>query len=388
MGPLDGVRVVEIGSIGPGPWCAMMLSDMGAEVIRVDRPAYVDAPSDGGPPIDFVNRRGRRSLGVDLKSPAGVEVVLRLAEHADALIEGYRPGVAERLGIGPDACRTRNPRLVYGRMTGWGQDGPLAAAPGHDINYLALTGLLHAIGPAERPVPPLNLVGDFGGGGMLLAFGVVCGVLEAARSGRGQVVDAAMVDGSALLGSMFHGLAQTGGWHDRRESNRLDGGAPFYGTYETADGRWVAIAANEPQFYRVLVETLGFAPGDLPDQMDESTWPDVRARFAAVFRTRTRDEWAELFRSLETCLSPVLTLAEAPEHEHTTARKAFVPVDGVLQPAPAPRFERTPGAVARPMSRPGEHTEALLSEWGFDSGEIDTLLRDRAVVQARNEPCS
>jgi alpha-methylacyl-CoA racemase len=383
MGPLAGIRVVEIGSIGPGPWCAMMLADMGAEVIRVDRPTggATDA-EDGGLPIDFVNRRGRRSLGVDLKHPKGPEVVLRLVEQADALIEGYRPGVTERLDIGPEECLRRNPRLVYGRMTGWGQEGPLSRAPGHDINYLALSGLLHAIGPADsRPVPPLNLVGDFGGGGMMLAFGVVCGVLEASRSGYGQVIDAAMVDGASLLGSMFHGLRQIGQWHDRRESNRLDGGAPFYGTYETADGRWVAIAANEPQFYAVLLEVLGLSPDDLPPQMDQDGWPATRKRFAEIFAGRTREEWEQRFRGLETCFSPVLTLDEALHHEHNEAREAFIPVDGVLQSAPAPRFGRTPGAVARGSARPGEHTETVLRDWGFADTEVTELTRGGVVVQ-------
>lgn len=385
MGPLEGVRIVEIGSIGPGPFCAMMLADMGADVVRVDRPASSPGATDAGDdglPIDFVNRRGRRSLGVDLKHPRGVEVVLRLAETADALIEGFRPGVAERLGIGPDECLRRNPRLVYGRMTGWGQQGPMATAPGHDINYLALTGLLHAIGPAERPIPPLNLVGDFGGGGMLLAFGVVCGVLEASRSGQGQVVDAAMLDGASLLGSMFHGLRQIGQWEDRRESNRLDGGAPFYGTYETADGRWVAIAANEPQFYAVLLDVLELPADELPAQMDQSSWPEMRKRFAEIFAGRTRQEWEQRFAGLETCFSPVLTLDEALRHEHNTTREVFVPVEGVLQPAPAPRFGRTPGAVAGGAARPGEHTETVLRDWGFADAEVSELTRAGAVVPA------
>jgi alpha-methylacyl-CoA racemase len=382
VGPLEGVKVVEIASIGPGPWCAMMLSDMGAEVIRVDRAEHVRDYADGQRPVDFVNRRGRRSIGVDLKNPAGAEVVLRLVEQADALIEGSRPRVAERLGIGPDQCLRRNPRLVYGRMTGWGQVGPLSASPGHDLNYLAITGLLHAIGPAKgRPVPPLNLVGDYGGGGMLLAFGIVSGLFEASRSQRGQVLDAAMVDGVSLLGSNFHGLRQVGVWHDRRESNRLDGGAPFYGTYQTSDGRWVAVAANEPKFYRVLVEALGLSLDELPPQLDQGTWPGVKERFAAIFLTRTRDEWVKLLQPLETCFSPVLTLDEALGHEHSVARSAFVPVDGVLQAAPAPRFGRTPGAVAGPAARPGEHTEQALRDWGFTTAEITDLETSQAIAQ-------
>ena len=382
-GPLAGVKVVEIGSIGPGPWCAMMLSDMGAEVLRVDRAAAVRDHVPGERSYEFATLRGRRSVGVDLKHPGGAEVVLRLVEQADALIEGSRPGVAERLGIGPDACLARNPRLVYGRMTGWGQDGPLAQAPGHDLNYLALSGLLHAIGPADgRPVPPLNLVGDYGGGGMLLAFGIVAGLFEAGRSGRGQVLDAAMLDGSLLLGSLFHGLRQTGRWRDEREANRLDGGAPYYGTYETADGKWVAIAANEPKFYAVLLDTLGLAGEELPEQQDERGWPELRRRFAAVFRTKTRDHWAEIFRARETCFAPVLTLDEAPKHEHSIAREAFVPVDGVLQPAPAPRFARTPAAVAGPAAVPGEHTEKALRDWGFSPEEVTGLVAAQTVVQA------
>jgi alpha-methylacyl-CoA racemase len=380
-GPLDGVKVVEIASIGPGPWCAMMLADMGAEVLRVDRAEHVRGPVDVARTVDFVARRGRRSVGVDLRHPDGAEVVLRLVERADALIEGSRPGVAERLGIGPDVCLARNRRLVYGRMTGWGQEGPLADRPGHDLNYLARTGLLHAIGPAERPVPPLNLLADYGGGGMLLAFGVVAGLLEASRSGRGQVVDAAMVDGAALLGAVFHGQRQTGMWHDRREANRLDGGAPFYGTYETADGRFVAVGANEPQFYRVLVDALGLSLDELPPQLDQASWPDVRKRFAAVFRTRTRDEWATLFAPLETCVTPVLTLDEALHDASAVARDAFVPVDGLLQAAPAPRFGRTPGAVSGPAARPGEHTAEALRAWGFAADEIIELAARQAIVE-------
>ncbi|WP_440712441.1 CaiB/BaiF CoA transferase family protein [Gordonia sp. FQ] len=383
MGPLEGIKVVEVGSIGPGPWCAMMLSDMGAEVIRVDRADHARAYTPDSPtPIDFSNRRGRKSLAVDLKSPEGVETVLTLAEGADALIEGFRPGVAERLGIGPDAALARNPRLVYGRMTGWGQDGPLATTPGHDINYLALTGLLHTIGPKNRPMPPLNLVGDFGGGGLLLAFGVVTGILSAQRTGVGQVVDAAMLDGASLLGAMVHGMSQLGMWTDERENNRHDGGAPFYNTYETADGRFVAIAANEPQFYKVLVETLGFTLDKLPAQGDRSSWPEMRARFAAVFSTKTRDEWDGVFADLATCYSPVLTLAEARVNDHNTARGVFVEHDGIVQPAPAPRFGKTPAAIAGPAPHPGQHSREVLAGWGFSDDEIDALVAAGAVVDA------
>ncbi|MFT3660753.1 MAG: CaiB/BaiF CoA-transferase family protein [Gordonia sp. (in: high G+C Gram-positive bacteria)] len=383
MGPLEGIRVIEVGSIGPGPWCAMMLSDMGAEVIRVDRADHARAYTpDAPPPIDFANRRGRKSVAVDMKSPEGVETVLRLAESADALIEGFRPGVAERLGIGPDVVLARNPRLVYGRMTGWGQDGPMAAVPGHDINYLALTGLLDAIGPRERPMPPLNLVGDFGGGGLLLAFGVVTGIVSAQRTGEGQVVDAAMLDGASLLGGLVHGMSQIGMWKPERESNRHDGGAPFYNTYETADGRFVAIAANEPQFYRVMVETLGLPVDELPAQGDQSTWPAMRARFAEVFKTRTRDEWDDVFAGLETCYSPVLTLAEARVNEHNLARRVFVDHDGISQPAPAPRFSGTPATIAGPAPHPGEHSREVLAGWGLPAERIDALIDSGAVVDA------
>ncbi|MEU6561457.1 CaiB/BaiF CoA transferase family protein [Nocardia nova] len=386
MGPLEGVKVVEVGSIGPGPWCAMMLSDMGAEVIRVDRVDDVRNHRPGHRPIDFVNRRGRRSIAVDLKQPDGPGIVLRLAQQADILIEGFRPGVAERLGIGPEQCRARNPRLVYGRITGWGQDGPMAQVPGHDINYLALSGLLHTIGPKEKPMPPLNLVGDFGGGGLLLAFGVICGYVEAQRSGNGQVVDAAMLDGAALIGSMVHGLRQIGEWTETRESNRHDGGAPFYGTYETSDGHWVAVAANESRFYRVLVEALGLSLEDLPAQHDQACWPATRARFAEIFRTRTRAEWVELLQPLDTCFSPVLTLDEALHHEHNVSRDVFVPHDGILQSAPAPRFDRTPGRIQGPAAEPGEHTEKVLRDWGFSSEEISALSEQEAIAQLPGDP--
>ncbi|ALJ19293.1 CaiB/BaiF CoA transferase family protein [Microbacterium sp. No. 7] len=380
-GPLNGLRVIEVGAIGPGPWCAMMLSDMGAEVIRVDRAAEARAHrADGPPPIELVTRRGRKSVALDLKRPEGVEALLRLVESADALIEGFRPGVAERLGIGPDACLARNPRLVYGRMTGWGQDGPLAQVPGHDLNYLALTGILSTIGPAERPVPPLNLVGDFGGGGLLLAFGVLAGVLSARATGEGQVIDAAMTEGASLLGGLLHGMHQIGMWKDQREANRHDGGSPHYNVYETADGGFVAVAANEPQFYRALVEALGWSLDELPPQYDQDAWPQMRQRFAAAFKERTRDEWVALMAGVETCFSPVLTLAEAREHEHNVARGAFVPHDGIVQPAPAPHFARTPGRIQGPAAFPGEHSVDVLSRWGFTDAEIAALQDAGAVA--------
>ena len=359
MGPLEGVRVVEIAGIGPGPFCAMLLADMGAEVVRVDRPAAEDSPG-----LPQLLGRGRRSLVVDLKHERGAEVVLRLAASADALIEGFRPGVAERLGIGPDVCLARNPRLVYGRMTGWGQDGPLRHAAGHDIDYIAVAGALHPIGQQGRaPVPPLNLLGDYGGGGLLLAFGIACGLLEARRSGQGQVIDAAIVDGAALLTTMVHELAPLGLWNERRGTNLLDGGAPFYGVYETADGEHMAVGALEPKFYAELLGRLGLDAGDLPAPADRARWPQLRERLAAVFRTRTRAEWCELLEGSDACVAPVLRPSEAPAHRHNLERGTFVPVGGSPQPAPAPRFSRT--AAVLPDPPPVAPTDAadVLRDW-------------------------
>ena len=384
-GPLAGLRVVELAGIGPGPFAAMMLSDMGAEVVRVDRAAAV---GDGtAPPLWDVNARGRRSVGVDLKHPAGPEVVLRLVERADALIEGFRPGVAERLGIGPDACLARRPSLVYGRMTGWGQAGPAAQAAGRDINYVALSGTLAMIGRAgEPPVPPLNLLGDFGGGGLLLAFGIVCGIVEAARSGAGQVVDAAMLDGAALLAGAIHGLRAGSDWGPwgKRGTNLLDTGAWFYEVYETADGRFVSVGAIDPAACRDLVEALGLGDsadggGPVPDQLDRSTWPEMKRRVAARFRTRTRDEWCRALDGSDVCFAPVLDPDEAPHHPHLRERGTFVEVDGVVQPAPAPRFTRTPPRVAGPPPAPGEHTDEALADWGFAAAEIGTLRAAGAI---------
>ena len=379
-GPLHGYRVVEIAGIGPGPFAGMMLADMGAEVIRVDR-ASAAAGGDAVVPQPDLLARGRRSVAVDLKRPGGAEVVLRLAERADALVEGFRPGVAERLGIGPEDCRARNPRLVYGRMTGWGQDGPHAAAAGHDINYIALAGPLGAIGRAgEAPVPPLNLVGDFGGGGMLLAFGVACGLLEAARSGEGQVIDAAMVDGAALLMTMFHGMAAAGFWRPERGTNLLDSGAPFYDVYETADGGYVSVGSIEPQFYAELLRLAGLDAGqDLPAQMDREHWPAMKERIAAVFRGKTRDEWCALMAGSDVCFAPVLSMDEAPAHPHNAARRTFTEVAGVTQAAPAPRFSRTPGEISRPPARPGQHTGEALRDWGFSDSET-ARLREAAII--------
>ncbi|HEX2850587.1 MAG TPA: CaiB/BaiF CoA-transferase family protein, partial [Acidimicrobiales bacterium] len=370
----------EIAGIGPGPFTAMLLSDMGAEVIRVDRAQAVMGGDPSKPPTDVLNR-GRRSIGVDLKNPDGVQTVLRLVEQADALIEGFRPGVAERLGIGPDDCFARNPKLVYGRMTGWGQDGPMASAAGHDINYIALAGALDPIGRAgEAPVPPLNLVGDFGGGGMFLAFGVACALLEAQRSGQGQVVDAAMVDGAATLTAMFHGMRAMGFWNEERGTNLLDTGAHFYDVYECADGKYVSIGSIEPQFYAELLQRTGLAGDpDLAGQMNRSKWPELKARLAEVFKTKTRAEWSEVMEGTDVCFAPVLSLSEAPEHPHNVARGTFTEVAGVVQPAPAPRFSRTPGEISRPASHAGQHTDEALADWGFSSDEIAKLREAGAV---------
>ena len=378
-GPLRGVRVIELAGIGPGPFAGMMLADMGAEVLRIDRAASVRAEVPDGPRNDVLGR-GRRSVGVDLKHPDGVRTVLRLVDGADVIYEGFRPGVTERLGLGPDICLARNPRIVYGRMTGWGQDGPLAHAAGHDINYIALSGALHTIGRlGERPVPPLNLVGDFGGGGMLLAYGIVCALVERAASGKGQVVDAAMVDGSAALMALIYGAHHAGWWKDERGANMIDGGSHFYDTYETRDGKFVAIGAVEPQFYALLLELTGLAGEELP-QHDRTRWPAMRARLAAIFKTKTRDEWCALMEGTDVCFAPVLALSEAPHSAHAVARRAFRELAGVVQPAPAPRFSRTAGELDRPPPYPGEHTDAALRDWGFRPDEIATLREARAIA--------
>jgi alpha-methylacyl-CoA racemase len=385
MGPLTGVRVVEMAGIGPGPFCAMMLSDMGAEVLRVERRPVEGAAAAPLDPIYNPGRagvlnRGRRSVGLDLKKPGAVEAVLRLIGRADALIEGFRPGVMERLGLGPDVCEQSNPRLVYGRMSGWGQHGPLARAAGHDINYISLSGALHAIGPRDSgPVPPLNLVGDFGGGGMFLAFGIVCALLEARTSGRGQVVDAAMCDGAATLMNMIYGFRALGQWSEARGSNLLDGGAPFYGAYRCADGRYLSIGPLEPQFYAELLRRCGVDDPELADASDPSRWPRLRERMHEVFATRSRDEWCRVLEGSDACYAPVLDLEEAPRHPHNLARGVFTEEAGVVQANPAPRFSRTPGAIQGPPPLPGEHTETALADWGFSTDNLSVLRSSGAI---------
>ncbi len=382
MGPLQGLRVIELASIGPGPMCAMLLADQGADVIRIDRVE----PSGLGVPIDKrfeITGRGRRSVALDLKAPAGRDAVLRLIDHADVLIEGFRPGVAERLGLGPADCHARNAGLVYGRMTGFGQSGPLAQAAGHDLNYIALTGALHAIGPGDgKPVPPLNLVGDYGGGSLYLAFGLMAALFERQASGRGQVVDAAMVDGAGSLMSIFYGMHASGAWKDQRGSNLLDGGAPFYDTYPTADQRHVAIAALEPKFFAELVQRLGLDEKFIETQHDRSQWPALRRAIAAAIGSKSRDECCALLEGSDACFAPVLGIDEAPKHAHARARGSFIELNGVVQPAPAPRFDRTGADMPRPAPVVGAHTDQVLVEAGFRADEIAALLADGVALQA------
>jgi alpha-methylacyl-CoA racemase len=377
MGPLAGIKIVEFAGIGPGPMCAMLLADLGADVLRVDRinPAPAKFRSN-------ILNRNRPSIALDLKHPAGKEAALRLIGDADALIEGFRPGVMERLGLGPDVGLARNPRLVYGRMTGWGQDGPLAMAAGHDINYIALTGVLHAIGPKDGPPsPPLNLIGDFGGGALYLALGVVSAVLSAARTGKGQVLDVAMVDGAASLATAAYGLRAMGLWKDERASNQVDGGAHYYGAYETKDGKHISIAAIEPQFYAELLQRLGLEKEELPDQLDREQWPAMRKRLEGIFRQKTRDEWCTLLEGTDVCFAPVLTLGEAPAHPHNKARGAFVELDGVVQPAPAPRFSATPLELRSGPPAVGANTREALAHWGFSRQDVAALLEAGAAWQ-------
>ncbi len=378
MGPLEGVRVVELQGIGPGPFCGMMLADMGAEIIRIDRAGSVGQAANQ---TDIL-ARGRKSIGVDLKHSDGVETVLKLIETADILIEGFRPGVTERLGLGPTVCFARNPRLVYGRMTGWGQTGSMAPVAGHDINYISLSGALHAIGEKDRnPVPPLNLVGDFGGGGMLLAFGIAAALFETQKSGKGQVIDAAMTDGSALLMNAVFGIMNTGHWHHERGTNLLDGGAHFYGTYATQDAKYVSIGSIEPQFYALLLEKTGLDKDEsLPRQMSREDWPQLRDKLEAIFLTKTRDEWDAIMLGTDICYAPVLNFDEAYHHPHNVERATFVESVGIKQAAPAPRFSRTAVELPTPSVAPGAQTQEILENLGMSASEIDALREQGAVA--------
>ncbi len=379
MGVLSGYKVVEFAGIGPAPMCAMLLSDMGAEVLRLDRAEDADL----GVPTDAkfnLLGRGRRSVAIDLKKQAGTEAALKLIDQADALIEGFRPGVMERLGLGPEVCLARNPRLVFGRMTGWGQEGPLANVVGHDINYIALIGALHSIGRKdEAPVPPLNLVGDFGGGGVFLALGVVGALLETQKSGQGQVIDVAMIDGAASLMTGIYGLRAAGKWTDKRGENILDTGAHYYNVYETSDGQYLSIGSIEAKFYAELLRLTGLEKEELPRQNERAEWPVLTEKLAAIFKTRTLAEWNELLEGSDICYAPVLNMADAPNHPHNKERGTFVEVAGVPQPAPAPRFSRTPSAIQSPPANPGEHTEEALRDWGFDTGELEQLRGSGAI---------
>lgn len=374
VGPLKGLRVVELQGIGPAPFCGMLLADLGAEVISIARKS---SPADRAA---LISERGKLSIALNLKVPEGVDVVLRLCEHSDVLIEGFRPGVTERLGIGPEACMARNPRLVYGRMTGWGQTGPLANAAGHDINYISLSGALHAVGRAgERPVPPLNLVGDFGGGGMFLAFGVMSAVFEAKRSGIGQVVDVSMVEGSAALMHMMYAMKAQGQWHDARGTNLLDGAAHFYDTYETADGKYVSIGALEPEFYRLLVKLTGVDAAEFSSHMDPEHWPALREKLAAVIRQKTRAEWCAILEGTDACFAPVLSMSEAPQHPHNRDRGSFIEVAGVSQPAPAPRFSRSNPQSPKSAAPAGSDAQAVLHCAGYSDSQIQSL-RERGAL--------
>jgi len=375
VGPLKGLKIIELAGIGPGPFCGMMLSDMGAEVIRVERPGAMDVSKD-------VLCRGRRSIAVDLKTEAGRNVVLDLIAQADAVFEGFRPGVMERLGLGPDACLAKNPALVYGRMTGWGQEGPLAKVAGHDINYISLTGALHSIGRAgEKPVAPLNLVGDFGGGGMYLAFGIVCALLEARTSGKGQVVDAAMVDGSASLMAMFSTFQGAGQFSEEREAHMLDGAAHFYDTYETSDGKYISIGSIEPQFYQLLIEKAALDPKVFSPQMNPQQWGELTSVLTEVFKAKTRDEWCDIMEGTDVCFSPVLSLREAPEHHHLKARETYLTLDGIVQPSPAPRFSRSSPDIPTKGKVPGEDSRAVLGDYGLTEKQIQQLINSGIVTE-------
>ena len=375
MGPLKGLKVLEMAGIGPGPFCAMMLADMGAEVIRIDRLSH----KGSGHRANVLNR-GRRSIALDLKNPAAVETVLKLVDRADALVEGFRPGVMERLGLGPDACLERNPKLIFGRMTGWGQSGPLAQAAGHDINYISIAGALGAMGYSDRaPAPPLNLVGDFGGGAMYLLTGILAALFERHNSGQGQVIDAAMTDGTASLLSPFFGLMAMNMWTTDRQANKLDGGAHYYGSYECSDGKYISIGSIEPQFYALLLEKCGIQDEAFLAQQDQEIWPDLREKLAQLFLTKTRSQWCELMEGTDVCFAPVLDLGEAPSHPHNMKRKTYVDFEGVTQPAPAPRFSRTESQIQSSAAMAGEHTEQVLTDWGFTENEIEQLQTAQAI---------
>ena len=379
MGPLSGKRIVEIAGIGPGPFCAMLLADLGAEVVRVDRASAVPDIMPDSPNLDLLNR-GRRSVGVNLKTPEGIETVLKLVQESDALIEGFRPGVAERLGIGPEECLARNPKLIYGRMTGWGQEGTYSSMAGHDINYIALSGVLGMIGrEGGKPIPPVNLVGDFGGGGMLLALGICAALVETAKSEKGQIIDAAMTDGSALLSTMMHSFKAMGMWGDRG-TNLLDTGAPFYDVFECADGEFISLGSIEPQFYSELLRITEIDQSENPKQMDRAKWAEMKSKIGDAIKGKTRSEWEELMEGTDVCFAPVLSMDEAYEHPHNKQRNTFIEIAGVMQPAPAPRFSRTPASVSSPPPHAGQHTEEVLAGLGLTKDEI-LMLREQNIVK-------
>ena len=373
-GPLSGLKILEFSTPGPVTFCGMMMSDLGADVIRVDR-----AETEGRD-ITYVMARGRRSIRLDLKNPAAVGACLDLIAAADAVIEGFRPGVMERLGLGPDVALSRNPRLVYGRATGWGQEGPLSHAAGHDINYISLSGALHAIGSADRPTPPLHLLGDAAGGGMYLAFGLLAGIIHAQATGQGQVVDSAILDGAASLMSMVFARTANGVWKDERESNFCDGGAHYYRTYQCADGKWISVASYEPKFYSLLLAATGLDDSDIPDRADREAWPVLRERLAVLIAQKTRAEWCALMEGTDICFAPVLSISEAPLHPHNVARNVFVDVAGVVQPAPAPRFSQTAGRIQGPPPEAGAHNREALTDWGISNEAIDRLFATSAMV--------